>query len=217
MNIRNSRHFLSVAALSLGCAIGGITIAQSANDPAPAAAQEMKLPAGWTEADMQKMISAGTPGKMHEHLMKSAGNWQGKCTMWMTPGSDPITTDCTYVAKPIMDGRYLQVEMTGEIPGMGAYRGMGIYGYSNAEQKFVANWIDNMNTGIVAGEGELSSDGKSTTWSSTYHCPITDKPAKLREIDTLTGPSTKTLETHGSDPKTGVEYKMMSIELMRKD
>ena len=35
-------------------------------------------------------------------------------------------------------------------------------------------------------------------------------------IDTATGANTKKLEMWGDDPKTGKNYKMMSIELTRK-
>ena len=47
----------------------------------------MQLPPGWTAEDMQAMMAAGTPGKMHEHLAKDVGMWQGKTTMWMAPGA----------------------------------------------------------------------------------------------------------------------------------
>jgi hypothetical protein len=38
----------------------------------------------------------------------------------------------------------------------------------------------------------------------------------MRQVETITGPTTKTLEMTGADPKSGKEFKMMSIELTRK-
>ncbi len=38
----------------------------------------------------------------------------------------------------------------------------------------------------------------------------------MREVETITGPKTKTLEMFGADPQTGKEFKMMSIELTKK-
>ena len=67
------------------------------------------------------------------------------------------------------------------------------------------------------GQGELSSDGKTLTWSFTTNCPLTRKQTTMRDVETTTGPNTKTLETFTIDPKTGKEYKMMSVELTRKD
>ncbi len=195
-----------------GCAADG----DAAKDAKPAGQVEMKLPPGWTEADMQACMMAGTPGEMHKRLAQGVGEWRGKNTMWMGPGSEPITTDCTTSVKPIMDGRFVKMEMAGEMPGMGPYRGFGIHGFDNVSQKFVSTWIDNHSTGILRGEGELSSDGKTTTTNYTSNCPINRKPAVMREVETITGPNTRTLEMFGVDPKSGQEYKMMSIELTRK-
>ena len=47
--------------------------------------------AGWTAADMEACMLAGTPGKMHEHLVQGAGKWLGKSTMWMGPGGEGMT------------------------------------------------------------------------------------------------------------------------------
>ena len=69
---------------------------------------------------------------------------------------------------------------------------------------------------VRTGTGELSPDGKTLTWKYTYTCPINKKPTLLREVETITGPNTKTLEMFGTEPKSGKEFKMMSIELTRK-
>ena len=196
--------------------LGGCsTKAKLAPDP-QAAAQEMKLPPGWTEADMQACITAGTPGAMHEFLARGAGKWQGKNSMWMYPGAQPMTSECTSTVTPVMDGRYVRVEIAGEMPGMGPFTGFGIYGFDNVSQKFVSSWIDNMSTGIMNGTGELSPDGKVLTWNFSYHCPIAKKQVTMREVETITGPTTKTLEMFGADPKSGKEFQMMKIEFTKK-
>ena len=88
--------------------------------------------------------------------------------------------------------------------------------FDNVSKKFVAIWLDNHSTGIMQGVGEQSSDGKTTTVSYTHNCPITKKPTVMREVETITGPNTKTLEMIGTDPKSGKEFKMMSIELTKE-
>jgi hypothetical protein len=180
------------------------------------AQQDFKLPPGWTAEDLQACMVAGTPGKMHEHLAQGVGEWTGKNTMWMGAGSDPIETTCTSTVTSLMDGRYFQVEMKGEMPGMGPYRGLGLYGFDNVSQKFSSTWIDNHGTGMMQGTGTISDDGKTITWNYTFNCPITKKPAAMRDVETVTGPNTKTLEMFGADPKTGKEYKMMRLELTKK-
>ena len=217
MNRKSLLALSFIAVMSLLIVAGSVAIADPSQDAKPAAGQaEPQLPAGWTQEDMQACIAAGTPGKMHEHLAKGVGVWQGKNTMWMAPGAPPITCDSTTTVTTVMDGRFTKCEMAGEMPGMGPYSGFAIYGFDNVTQKFVSSWIDNFGTGIANGIGELSSDGKTLTWTFTYNCPVQKKPVAMREIDTTTGPDSKKLEMFGTDPKSGKEFKMMEIVLTRK-
>ena len=204
------------SALGLAMLASSQSFADTAADSQPAGMPQMQLPPGWTAQDMQAMMAAGTPGKMQEHLAQDVGTWRGTTTMWMFPGDEPMTTKCTSTVSPVMDGRYTKMEMTGEMPGMGAYHGMGISGFDNVSQKFVSTWIDNHGTGMANGEGELSADGKTLTWQITGNCPITKKPMMMREIDTTTGPNSKKLEMFGTDPKSGREFKMMEIKLTKE-
>ena len=204
-------------AVVIGIAIVACSIAIA--DPTtekPAAQPQLKLPPGWTEADMQACMLAGTPGKMHEYLAKSVGVWQGKSTLWMFGGSEPMNSECTSTVTSVMDGRYTRCEVAGEMPGMGKYNGFGLYGFDNVSQKFVSTWIDNHNTGIMTGTGLLSADGKTLTWTYNHTCPISQKPAVLREVETLHSATTKTLEIFATDPKTGKEFQTMRIEFTRK-
>jgi hypothetical protein len=205
---------LAIVILGLAVVVGSIAIAAPPKEGNPSN-PDAHLPPGWTAEDMQACIVAATPGKMHEHLAKGVGTWQGKTTMWMVPGAEPMTSDCTNTVTAIMDGRFVKCEMSGEMPGMGPYKGLAIYGFDNVSQKFVSSWIDNHGTGIGDGVGELSTDGKTLHWEFTYNCPVTKKPTVMREIETITGANTKTLEMFGTDPKSGKEFKMMFIELTR--
>jgi hypothetical protein len=205
-----------VAAAGIAALVGSLAAADAAKENKSADQAEIKLPPGWTMDDMKACIEAGTPGKMHELLAKDAGEWTGKCTMYMGPDGPPMTSECTSTVTVIMDGRYIKAEMKGDMPGMGPYHGGGVYGYDNVSKKFVSSWIDNHSTGIMNGEGELSDDGKSITWEYKHNCPITKKPVNMKEVDTRTGADTKTLEMWGDDPKSGKNYNMMKIELTRK-
>ncbi len=205
-----------IAAVALVIVVGTIAIAQPAKESNPAGAPEMQLPPGWTEADMQACMAAATPGKMHEHLAKSVGVWSGKSTMWMAPDTQPMNSECTAIYSPMMDGRFVKCEITGDMPGMGPFNGFGLYGFDNVAENFQATWVSNCGTGIMNGVGELSSDSKVMTWNFTYTCPITRKLDSLREIETITGPNSRTLESFGIDPKSGKEFKMMEIVFTRK-
>jgi hypothetical protein len=205
-----------VAVCGVALAVGSHSFADSAaTTQQPAAAGEMQLPPGWTTEDMQAMMAAGTPGEMHKRLAQDVGTWQCKTQMWMQPNAEPMESVGTSVVKPILDGRYVQVEMNGDMPGMGPYTGLGVYGFDNVSQKFVSTWIDNHGTGIMVGTGELSDDGKTLTWEFTGNCPLTKQPMVMKEVETVTGPNSKVLEMFGPDPKSGEVFKHMRIEMTR--
>jgi hypothetical protein len=216
MTIKKLLSLVVISAIALIVFARSVAADEAPKDSKPAAAPEFKLPPGWTEADMQACVLASTPGRMHERLAKTIGKWEGKNTMWMYPGADPIKTDCSSTVTAIMDGRFTKCEMAGDMPGMGPFQGLGIYGYDNVSRKFVCTMIDNHNTGMMNGTGELSADGNTITWNFTFNCPITGKPAIIRQIETMTSPDTMTLEMDAPEPKTGKEYKMMAIEFKKK-
>jgi hypothetical protein len=116
----------------------------------------------------------------------------------------------------MMDGKFVRTDVKGEIPGMGPFSGLGLYGYDNVSKQFQSTWIDNMGTTMMQGTGSLSADGKVLTWSLNYHCPITKKPAVMREVDTWIDANTFKLEMFSTFPKTGEEFKSMEIVFTRK-
>ncbi|QNN20997.1 DUF1579 domain-containing protein [Planctomycetales bacterium ZRK34] len=205
-----------ISKLATVAALAGIITAGVVWAAADQAASPFQLPPGWTAQDMAACMLAGTPGEPHKMMVQGEGTWTGQSTMWMFPGADPIKSGGLATVKPIMDGRYVQIEWTGEIPGMGAYHGMGINGYDNVKGQYVSTYIDNHSTGIVHGTGQLSPDQNTMTW--TYHttCPLTKKPTTLRQVETMHGEDAMTLEMYGADPKTGKEFKMLHIEYKRE-
>jgi hypothetical protein len=217
--MRATKMFSIICVTTVGLAvIGSLAIADAKKDDKKSAElpADFKLPPGWTLEDMQACMLAGTPGEMHKELAKDVGVWNGKTTMWMGPGGEAMKSECVSTITPIMDGRYIKCEIKGDMPGMGPFDGFGLYGFDNVSQKFVSIWIDNHSTGIMTGTGELSEDGKVMTWNYTFNCPVTKKQTTMREVETSTGENTERFEMFGPDPKSGKEYKMMSIEFTRK-
>lgn len=208
---------MKLKSLSLAC-LGLVALAAAAYaaDAKKPAAGEMQLPPGWTAEEMERCIKAGTPGEQQARLMKDVGTWSGKGTFWMAPGLPPVSSELTAVYTPVMDGRYVKCVISGEMPGMGPFNGEALMGFDNVSQKFVSSMIDNHSTGIMQGEGELTKDGKTVNWEYVVNCPREQKPVNLRQVETNTSPTAKTLEMFGKDPKTGKEFKMMSIEFTKK-
>jgi hypothetical protein len=166
--------------------------------------------------DMQACMAAGTPGPEHKLLARDVGVWAGKNKMWMGPDMPPADSASTTTVTSILDGRFVLVESDGEMPGMGPFKGYGIYGFDNVTKKYQGMWIDNWGTGMMTGEGEMSSDASTMTINYTYNCPVRKKPATLRQIERVTGENTKLMQMFATDPKSGKEYKMVEIEFTRK-
>lgn len=172
-----------------------------------------QLPPGMTEEDMKDMqtcIEAAQPGPMHQWLTSQTGIFQGKTKMWTKPGAQPMESTCTTTITSLFDGRFIKVESTGPMPGMGEFHGMGIYGYDNVSKQFTSCWIDNMGSGMMKGTGTLSTDQKTLTITSKYNDPISKKEVTFRETWNFKPDGTMTLEMYGPD-KTGKEYKGMEI------
>lgn len=206
---------LAATALFASCSTTKNDVRAGDKPGAQGDAAMMQLPPGWTAEDMQACMLAGTPGEMHKHLAKSVGTWKGTNTMWMAPGTPPMTSESTCSTTLEMDGRFVKTEFSGDMPGMGAFRGLGFNGYDNVAQKFVSTWLDNHGTGIMMGEGSLSPDGKTMTWNFRYNDPVTKKPAVMREVERHPSDDAMSLEMYGNDPKSGVEFKMMQIDMKR--
>jgi hypothetical protein len=212
MSVKSVLSIVCITAAGLAL-IGSMAIADASKDAkAPA---DIQLPPGMTLEDVQACMLAATPGKEHKFLTEGAGEWTGKTTMHV-PGADAQTSDCVSTTTPMMGGRFVRVEIKGEMPGMGPFEGFGIYGYDNVSKKYVHSWVDNQGTGMMHGTGELSADGKTLTWNCTYNCPMAKKAVKMREVETITGPNTKRFEMYGPEPKTDKEVKMMTIEFTKK-
>lgn len=182
---------------------------------APAAGQP-ELPPGMTPEDMQACMEAGIPGEMHAWLAEGVGVWEGTSKMWMGPDTEPVVSECTSTVTTMLDGRFIQCEIAGDMPGMGPFNGFGVYGFDNVSQQFQSTWMDNCGTGMMTGTGELSSDKKTLTWTFTYNCPMTKKPTIMREVERRTSKDSMTLEMYGTPPHGGKEYKMMEITFTRK-
>ena len=175
---------------------------------------KMEIP-GMDPAHMQACMEAGMPGKNHEWLQKMVGNWKGTSQMWMTPEmTEPMKSECSQTVTGIMDGRFIQCEMAGDMGGM-PFKGRGVTGYDNVSKKFVGTWIDNCGTGIMNGTADQSPDGKVLKWEYTYNCPVAKKATTMKITETYTSADAFTMVMHMKDMKTGKEFKHMQMDLTR--
>lgn len=190
------------------------------DDKMKTSSDDKKKEEPWVPVDsatmMKKMMEYGTPGPMHAMLASWDGTWTGEMTMWDYEGATPSKTPGTEVNSMIMNGKYQMSKHSGDMMGM-PFEGMSITAYDNAVKKFTSTWIDTWSTGIMTMSGDWNESSKTLTMSGSY--PDICRPGKectMKQVMTVVDDNTHKMEMWGPDSKTGKEFKMMEITMVRK-
>ena len=177
----------------------------------PGLCQEMDAQGGGPEMDA--FVAAITPGANHEYLAKYAGTWSYTSSMWQAPGQEPMKSQGKSVKSMVMEGRYLQEEMTGEMMGQ-PFQGRGLTGFDNIAQGIVGTWIDNFGTGIINTTGTVGESMDSHEMSGSFTNPMTSTDEKLRMVTRIVDADRHVFEYYVT--VGGQEVKQMEIEYVRE-
>jgi len=182
----------------------------------------MNLPGAFTEAqemNQQQMdaqqkawMDYMTPGKYHEMLGKTAGEWNAVIKWRMDPNAEFQSAQGTTVNEMIMGGRYLKSAHSGMMMGM-PFEGLAIEGYDNGKKEFVSTWIDNMGTGIMVSSGSYDEASKTLTYTGSMPDP-SGVNVKYKQVTKIIDDNKYILEMF-SDYGSG-EFKTMEVEYTRK-
>ncbi len=145
------------------------------------------------------------PASKHEFLSQHIGEWTGTLRTWPRPGSPPVESECTMTVSSMLEGRFIRVETSAEIPGVGPFVGLGVHGFDNATRRFQGSWIDSLHASVLSGAGELNPDADTLTWTITFICPLAKQPTTLRRIERRTGKDAMSIEFIETDPASGAE------------
>jgi ABC-type sugar transport system ATPase subunit len=137
------------------------------------------------------------------------------------PTAKPQESTGTAVRKSIMGGRYVTMDVSGnmQMPDETGkmkevqFKGMGIEGYDNVKKKFVASWIDNMGTGMEFSEGTYDPATKTFTYSMEME-PMPGMKTQVREVIKVADNSHMMLEWY--ENQGGQEKKTMEINYTKK-
>jgi hypothetical protein len=176
------------------------------------------------EAEMMKqMMELAKLNENHKLLTDCNGTWSYIVKMWMNgdSSSKPQESKGTAVRKSIMDGRFVEMNVTGkmEMPGADGkmksmtFKGHGMEGYDNVKKKFVGTWMDNMGTSIMMSEGDYDPATKTFTYNSEME-PMPGMKTKVREVLKLEDKDHMTFEWY--EDRGGQEAKTMEINYTRK-
>ena len=185
-------------------------------------------PAGQPNAaDMQKMMEQmmemSKLNENHKLLSSGDGTWDYTVKMWMDGDASkkPQESKGTAVRKSIMEGRFVEMDVTGkmQMPGPDGkpkemtFKGHGMEGYDNVKKKFVGTWMDNMGTAIMMSEGTYDPATKSFTYTSEME-PLPGMKTQVREVLKLTDNTHMNFEWY--ENQGGQEKKTMEINYTKK-
>ncbi|MEP6632753.1 MAG: DUF1579 domain-containing protein [Luteimonas sp.] len=197
----------AVLVLALAAAFPQAAHAADKQPVAPQMSAEM-------QAMMQAMEKAGTPGMQHKQLAEQfAGTWTTKQTLWMDPSSQPTVETGKAVNTPVLGGRQLRMDFTGQAMGQ-PFEGVGYTGYDNMSGKYIGTWTDTMSTGVMMSAGDY--DAASKTY--TYHGDMPDmtKPGAMVPVrSTVHVVDADHHVMEWFEPRDGKEVKTMMIEYTR--
>lgn len=165
------------------------------------------------DAQQKAWMEYMTPGKYHEMMAKSVGEWKTVTKWWMDPSAEPMVSEGTAVNEMIMGGRYLKSTHSGIMMGQ-PFEGIMIEGYDNTKKEFVSTWIDNMGTGIMFSAGKYNEPSQSITFEGSMVDPMTGSDVKYKQTVKIIDQNKHMMEMY--DVSKGTEIKMMEIEFTRK-
>lgn len=165
------------------------------------------------DAQQKAWMEYMTPGKYHEMMAKSVGEWKTVTKWWMDPSAEPMVSEGTAVNEMIMGGRYLKSTHSGIMMGQ-PFEGIMIEGYDNTKKEFVSTWIDNMGTGIMFSAGKYDEPSQSITFEGSMVDPMTGSDVKYKQTVKIIDQNKHMMEMY--DVSKGIEIKMMEIEFTRK-
>jgi hypothetical protein len=165
------------------------------------------------KAMMEVYAKLATPGEQHNQLASLAGSWTTKTKEWMEPNKPPVESTGSAEMKMLLDGRFLQQEVTGQMMGQ-PFSGIEITAYDNLLKRYVTTWMSTMGTGIFTMEGTASADGKTITLKG-QHAEPGGGYMKHRAIWKIVDSNTQTFDMYGAH-HGGKEWKMMEMTYTRK-
>lgn len=194
---------------------------------APANAAVAAAPAAQPSAEdmqkmMQQMMEFSKLNENHKLLSALDGTWSYTVKMWMdgNTSAKPQESKGTAVRKSMMDGRFVEMDVTGKMQMPSAdgkmkdmtFKGHAMEGYDNVKKKFVSTWMDNMGTGIMMAEGDYDAASKTLTYVGEFEM-MPGMKQKIRETVKLTDKDHMTLEWF--EDRGGQEMKTMQIDYTR--
>jgi hypothetical protein len=165
------------------------------------------------QAMMELYAELAKPGEPHKQLATLAGSWTTRTREWMEPDKPPVESTGSAEMKMLLDGRYLQQEITGQMMGR-PFSGIEITAYDNLLKRYVTTWMSTTGTMIFMMEGTASADGKTITLKGKHPEPGGGYMTH-RAIWTIIDSNNQTFDMYGAH-NGGKEMKIIETTYTRK-
>ncbi|WP_372371375.1 DUF1579 family protein [Candidatus Uabimicrobium sp. HlEnr_7] len=145
--------------------------------------QEQKQKEQKTQQEWQHYAS---PNSNHQSLSFMAGDWKTISNIYDDKGQVFRQDAGTCNNSWILGGRFLLINHR-----FTQYQAIGVMGYDNYSNKFVAGYFDNQGTGTYLSKGTIQAD-KSIVLMGESISYFTGKPIKAKYVYTITGDNSYT-------------------------
>lgn len=164
---------------------------------------------------MKAMREFADPGPSHKVLQDLEGEWKFTSKAWSSADSPASEATGTSKFKTIFGGRYVQHDLKGIA--MGApLEALGLTGFNKLTGKYETNWIDNMSTAMVRGEGSYDAGTKTLKEDGQYSDPANpSKISRYRGEWKFLNKNTVVYTMYGPPVGGGAEIKQMEMTFKR--
>ncbi len=176
----------------------------------PAYAQNIGKSSVNEAAAAKALQSAMTPGEGQKKLTPMIGTFDVKIRTWVSPASQPVESTGTMVSAWVLDGRYIQSMLAGEVGGA-PFSGIGYIAYDNVDKIYQTAWMDTGSTGMIWYKGNMDASGKSAIMKANVANPLTAKPTPLELRLTIESDGSHVTEIWGK----GLSAKMFKLMELR--
>jgi len=154
------------------------------------------------------------PGKPHEVLAGTVGEWSLTLRVWSAPEGEPVETTGTATGRWILGERFVETTYQGEVMGR-PFEALKIEGYEKVSEEYVSTWRDNLGTYTLIFEGTCGDDCRERTMIATFKDPISKQQLRIKGLTTLTGEDSYSYESYILMPD-GSEFKNMELLAERR-